>query len=65
MSTVLWVKLGSKGSSRVPCEKKRFWHSGVCRKGLQLLALRGLGRQALNVDLMRSRGFEKAGLVFS
>ena len=22
MSTVLWVKLGSKGSSRVPCEKK-------------------------------------------
>ena len=23
MSTVLWVKLGSKGSSRVPCGKKR------------------------------------------
>ena len=23
MSTVLWVKLGSKGSSRVPCEKEK------------------------------------------
>ena len=22
MSTVLWVKLGRKGSSRVPCEKE-------------------------------------------
>ena len=24
MSTVLWVKLGSTGSSRVPCEKISF-----------------------------------------
>ena len=39
MSTVLWVKLGSKGSSRVPCEKKK----GFRDLGVWGLGFRGLG----------------------
>ena len=45
MSTALWVKLGSKGSSRVPCEKRGL--------GFRAFGFRvgGLGLRALDLGL--------------
>ena len=47
MSTVLWVKLGSKGSSRVPCEKRVIGFRVLGEQHAKISGPRVIGSMAL------------------